>query len=248
MPLGPGAGPVLRRRGDAADRGLDAARWRRSTGAGDRPRAAGRGCRWPCARLLDAARGAGRAAPAAARRAGWSNRVDARAAPLWIWGAGHVGRALVVGAGPAARLRDHLGRHAPERFPERCRTASRSCPPPNPRAPWRHAPAEAEHLILTYSHALDLALCHALLAAASRVCGPDRVGDEMGAVPQRGCARWAMRRRRSRASAARSADRSLGKHPQAIARRGRRGMLLASATATGTERQWTSDTSQPPRA
>jgi xanthine dehydrogenase accessory factor len=36
-----------------------------------------------------------------------------------------------------------------------------------PEAWWRHAPQAAEHLVLTYSHALDLELCHRLLTGAS---------------------------------------------------------------------------------
>ena len=58
-------------------------------------------------------------------------------------------------------------------------------PVADPAALVAHAPVEAEHLILTYSHALDLELCHRLLGRGFARLRPDRVGDEMGAVPGR---------------------------------------------------------------
>ena len=80
----------------------------------------------------------------------------------------------------------------------------------------RHAPGMADHLILTFSHALDLDLCHALLGHGFGGCG--LIGS---------ATKWARFRSRlaglghDPASIARIAcpigDPALGKHPQAIA-------------------------------
>jgi len=79
-----------------------------------------------------------------------------------------------------------------------------------------HAPVRAEHLIATYAHDLDLALCHALLTH-----------DFAGAGLIGSATKWA--RFRARLSALGHApaqisriacpigDPALGKHPQAIA-------------------------------
>jgi xanthine dehydrogenase accessory factor len=89
-------------------------------------------------------------------------------------------------------------------------------PVPDPGLAVALAPKDAEHLILTYSHALDLDLCHRLLTHGFSACG--LIGS---------ATKWA--RFRSRLAAlghsAPAIDRidcpignpSLGKHPQAIA-------------------------------
>lgn len=83
--------------------------------------------------------------------------------PLWIWGAGHVGRALV-------RVFDGLPfaitwiDSAPDRFPDPVPPHARALPAPDPADAAALAPAGAAHLVLTYSHALDLEICHRLLA------------------------------------------------------------------------------------
>jgi xanthine dehydrogenase accessory factor len=79
-----------------------------------------------------------------------------------------------------------------------------------------HAPVGAEHLVLTYSHALDLELCHRLLLRGFRTCG--LIGS---------ATKWGRFRSRLKAlghsvdAVARIqcpiGDPSLGKHPQAIA-------------------------------
>jgi xanthine dehydrogenase accessory factor len=89
-------------------------------------------------------------------------------------------------------------------------------PVPKPEAAVMLAPRDAEHLILTYSHALDLALCHRLLTHGFRRAG--LIGS---------ATKWA--RFRSRLAALGHTpgsiaqitcpigDPALGKHPQAIA-------------------------------
>ena len=80
--------------------------------------------------------------------------------PLWVYGAGHVGRAIVH---VMATLPDFditwIDTNA-RRFPE---TDVTTLIAKDPAQIVKHAPTNAEHLILTYSHDIDLALCHALL-------------------------------------------------------------------------------------
>ena len=82
---------------------------------------------------------------------------------MWIWGAGHVGRAMVDVLLPLPDFAITWVDVARDRFPE---TIPENLTPiwsemPNILAD--HAPKSAHHLILTYSHALDLELCHRLL-------------------------------------------------------------------------------------
>jgi len=134
---------------------------------------------------------------------------------LWVWGAGHVGRALVNVLHPLPELALTWVDTSPDRFPDipdRVTQISAA----KPELLMTHAPKDAEHLILTYSHALDLALCDAALRRNFRSCG--LIGSKT---------KWARFRSRLRAMGhgdaeiARIAcpigDPALGKHPQAIA-------------------------------
>ena len=82
---------------------------------------------------------------------------------LWIWGAGHVGRALVDVLAPLPDLAITWADTAPDRFPDTVPPGVTPLPAADPLRLVPHAPARTLHLILTYSHALDLALCDALL-------------------------------------------------------------------------------------
>lgn len=82
---------------------------------------------------------------------------------LWIWGAGHVGRALVHVLSPLPDLAITWVDVSPDRFPDAVPANIRVLPVADPGLAVGLAPVEAEHLILTYSHALDLDLCHRLL-------------------------------------------------------------------------------------
>ena len=105
---------------------------------------------------------------------------------------------------------------APDRFPAEVPAGVTVVPAREPASLVAHAPREAEHLILTYSHALDLELCHRLLGHGFASAG--LIGS---------ATKWA--RFRSRLAAlghpveriARITcpigDPALGKHPQAIA-------------------------------
>jgi xanthine dehydrogenase accessory factor len=167
-------------------------------------------------RLIDRARGQG-VMPAPQLLQGWMVEPVARPTrQLWVWGAGHVGRALVEVLAPLPGLAITWVDTAPDRFPETLPDTARALPVPDPGLAVALAPKDAEHLILTYSHALDLDLCHRLLTHGFSACG--LIGS---------ATKWA--RFRSRLAAlghsAPAIDRidcpignpSLGKHPQAIA-------------------------------
>ena len=136
--------------------------------------------------------------------------------PLWIWGAGHVGRALIDVLAPLPGFAIHWADTGSERFPEAIPTGVTPLIAENPADLVSFAPPEARHLILTYSHALDLELCHRLLGRGFAACG--LIGS---------ASKWARFRGRLRnlghsdAQISRIAcpigDPTLGKHPQSIA-------------------------------
>jgi len=135
------------------------------------------------------------------------------ARPLWIYGAGHVGRALVHVMDPLPEFEITWVDTGADRFPQ---TTVTTLVAADPVQAVKHAPDTADHLILTYSHDIDLALCHALLSRRFNTIG--LIGS---------ATKW--KRFRSRLSAlghgtaqiARIAcpigDPGLGKHPSAIA-------------------------------
>jgi xanthine dehydrogenase accessory factor len=167
-------------------------------------------------RRLQAARGEGvTGGPALVE--GWM--VEPLAHPcrkLWVWGAGHVGRAIVAVLAPLPDLAITWIDTAEGRFPEAVPDGVEKLVAADPAALVRFAPKDAEHLILTYSHALDLALCHALLGHGFARAG--LIGS---------ATKWARFRKRlaelghSATEIARIdcpiGEPSLGKHPQAIA-------------------------------
>ena len=114
-------------------------------------------------RLLAEARGKGRL-PLSQFVQGWM--VEPLARPrreIWIWGAGHVGRALVAVLAPLPDLHLVWVDTARDRFPDTIPAGVDPLWTASPELLAEHAPATAEHLIVTYSHALDLELCHRLL-------------------------------------------------------------------------------------
>lgn len=172
-------------------------------------------------RLLARARSQGEA-PGLQMLQGWLIEPLARAQrQIWVWGAGHVGRAIVGALAPLPDLQITWVDVAPDRFPDPPPASAlpgglRLLPVPDPATAVALAPAAAEHLILTFSHVLDLELCHRLLSHGFAGCG--LIGS---------ATKWA--RFRARLAALGHApgqiatitcpigDPSLGKHPQAIA-------------------------------
>ncbi len=167
-------------------------------------------------RLIDRARGQGQA-PAPQLLQGWM--VEPLATPtrqLWIWGAGHVGRALVSVLAPLPGVAITWVDTGAERFPPDMPANVSALPVADPALAVALAPRTAEHLVLTYSHALDLELCHRLLSYGFSACG--LIGS---------ATKWVRFRARLSALGHSSTaidridcpigDPSLGKHPQAIA-------------------------------
>ncbi len=135
---------------------------------------------------------------------------------IWVWGAGHVGRAVVRVLQPLPDLKIVWVDCDKTRFPDDIPASVEVLIAANPADLVTLSPPHTEHLVLTYSHALDLELCH-------RVLG--RPFSTLGLIGS--ATKWA--RFRSRLSAlgheAGKIDRiicpigdpALGKHPQAIA-------------------------------
>ncbi len=136
--------------------------------------------------------------------------------PLWIWGAGHVGRAMVHVFGPIPEFEITWIDTDRTRFPDDIPACAAPLMAANPVLLVPHAPPNAEHLILTYSHALDLELCHQLLNKSTAFIG--LIGSN---------SKWARFQNRLSDLGHNSAqisritcpigDPSLGKHPHAIA-------------------------------
>lgn len=87
----------------------------------------------------------------------------ASAKPLFIYGAGHVGRAIVKAIAELDFAVNWVDVHA-DRFPHPVPDHATPIVAQYPVAVASAAPDGAYHLVLTYSHALDLAICHTLLA------------------------------------------------------------------------------------
>ncbi|MBC7155558.1 MAG: xanthine dehydrogenase accessory protein XdhC [Rhodobacteraceae bacterium] len=184
-------------------------------------------------RMLAEARGQG-TRPAPALMQGWMVEplmVPARA--LWVWGAGHVGRAIVAVLAPVPDFAITWVDTDLARFPDVVPEAVVPLVAVDPGDLVTHAPHGAEHLILTYSHALDLDLCHRLLGHGFARAG--LIGS---------ATKWARFRARLAALGHRPeaigritcpiGDPALGKHPQAIAL-GVGAALLRASAATGAQ-------------
>lgn len=145
-----------------------------------------------------------------------SQRAAPTQRPLWIWGAGHVGLAVMGVIAPFEDCVITLVDTAADRMPVHVPQSVSPLVAAEPARAVPHAPRDADHLVMTYSHDIDLALCDALL----------RHG--FGSVGLIGSAtKWARFQKRlasfghTAEQIARIAcpigDPALGKHPQAIA-------------------------------
>jgi xanthine dehydrogenase accessory factor len=190
----------------------------------------------PYARFVDAPRGTPPVPPPGSppvERDGWI--VESGPAPrrsLWIWGAGHVGRALVSVLAPLPDRAITWVDLAPDLFPEAAPPGVTAVPAADPTTLVPFALQDADHLVLTRSHAVDLALCDALLRHGFASLGL------IGSATKR--ARFRSRLAalgHSPAQISRIAcpigDPALGKHPQAIAVGVACALIRQAASGTG---------------
>ncbi len=185
-------------------------------------------------RLLAEARASG-IRPVAQLIDGWFvESVNVAPTAVWIWGAGHVGRALVATLAPLPDLALTWVDTARDRFPDVIPEGVTPVIAPEITAAVADAPGETHHLVLTYSHALDLGVCDALLTHGFAHLG--LIGS---------ATKWARFRSKlgqighAPAQVARIqcpiGDKALGKHPSAIAVGVAYGLLmeLAKKEASG---------------
>jgi xanthine dehydrogenase accessory factor len=187
------------------------------------------------ARVLNRARAEG-VVPLPRLIQGWMvEPVAAPARTLWVWGAGHVGRAIVAVLAPLPDLAIIWIDVTEARFPAQTPQGITRLRAENPADLVAQAPQGAEHLVLTYSHALDLELCHRLLQHGFARLG--LIGSDTKA------ARFRSRLRALGHAPERIAtiqcpigERALGKHPQAIAI-GVAAEVIRQKSATASQRE-----------
>ncbi|ABG33514.1 xanthine dehydrogenase accessory protein XdhC [Roseobacter denitrificans] len=170
----------------------------------------------PVARIKTTARNTG-VLPEPALVSGWMvEPVTTPTRDIWIWGAGHVGRALISVLAPLPGVRLTWVDVTADRFPDHIPDTVTTLTAARPERLVAYAPQQAEHIIVTFSHDLDLELCHRLLHHGFRTTG--LIGS---------ATKWARFKSRlkglghSGASIDRITcpigDPSLGKHPHVIA-------------------------------
>lgn len=148
---------------------------------------------------------------------GWMvEPVHRPARQVWIWGAGHVGRALVGVLAPLPDVAIIWVDTAPDRFPDAVPEGVTVLPAARPAELVRHAPPAAEHLVLTYSHALDLELCERLLRHDFAFAGLIGSATKWARFRTRLAALGHPPERIARITCP-IGEPALGKHPQAIA-------------------------------
>lgn len=136
-------------------------------------------------------------------------------APLWIYGAGHVGRALTQVLAPLPDYDITLVDTSDDRFGD-VPAGITKLVAADPARIVQHAPKDAHHLILTYSHAIDLELCHAVLRHGFATVG--LIGSATKWARFRGrLADLGHRPEQIARIACPIGDPNVGKHPQAIA-------------------------------
>ncbi|MGH1577865.1 xanthine dehydrogenase accessory protein XdhC [Planktotalea sp.] len=167
-------------------------------------------------RLISDARGKGQT-PATQLIDGWFiEPIEKPHRDLWIWGAGHVGRAMVHTLHPLGEFAITWIDTCEARFPREIPEGITKLLAVRPEMLVARAPRDAQHLILTYSHALDLELCHQFLCHDF---------DFVGLIGSK--SKWARFRNRLTALGHTDGqisritcpigDPNLGKHPNAIA-------------------------------
>jgi xanthine dehydrogenase accessory factor len=91
--------------------------------------------------------------------------------PIWIYGAGHIGRAIVNIVSPLTQFEITWVDTSLSRFPASEFDNVTKLPTIDPSKAVTLAPSDARHLVLTYSHDLDLEICHQLLGHEFQFAG-----------------------------------------------------------------------------
>ena len=169
----------------------------------------------PVRRILARARD-GRGSPVAGLVSGWMiEPVSGPVRDIVIWGAGHVGRAIAAVLAPLPTLRVTLIDHRPDELALAGNGIAIRHADPIQTA-LSAISDRAEHLVLTYSHALDLDLCHRLLSGGAPSVGligsATKRARFLGRLTALGHPPERLVRLRCPIG-----DPALGKHPQAIA-------------------------------
>ena len=89
--------------------------------------------------------------------------VEVPGRPVFVYGAGHIGRALAPHL-VALQFDLHWVDIAAARFPEEIPAGARRVVAADPTVIAAHAPADALHLVITHNHDLDEAICHRILS------------------------------------------------------------------------------------
>ncbi len=114
-------------------------------------------------RLLKSMRNSGQT-PSLIWLGGWLlEPITSPTTPIWLYGAGHVGRAIVETLADLPFDVTWVDTSA-DRFPAFIPPNTTDLIAAKPADAVKHAPNAAHHIVLTYSHALDLELCHAILS------------------------------------------------------------------------------------
>ncbi|MCF6314914.1 MAG: xanthine dehydrogenase accessory protein XdhC [Marinosulfonomonas sp.] len=112
-------------------------------------------------RRIDAAQNA---AIAPTLTAGWlAESIGRTATPVWIFGAGHVGRALAQTLAPLADFNITLIDTEAARMPMQMSDNITTLTAQNMAGLIKHASDNTHHFIMTMDHAIDLEICHQLL-------------------------------------------------------------------------------------
>jgi xanthine dehydrogenase accessory factor len=95
---------------------------------------------------------------------GWLiEKIITEKAPIWIWGAGHVGSAILSLLAPMPNLEVFWLDTDASRFPNLEFSNVHKIVYDTPDKFVKRAQPDAEHLILTYSHKIDLEICNEIL-------------------------------------------------------------------------------------
>jgi len=145
--------PILRRAADAADSPTPATLSTEITPSGVTRSLSGAGGAPPRVHFEQADEG----------HATLVERLDSTRPPLWLYGAGHVGQALVRTLADLPFDVTWIDSR-PELFPATTPARVHVLETQDPAAAASGAPSTARHIVMTHDHAIDYALCHSILS------------------------------------------------------------------------------------